>query len=322
MAALRRLGRSDIEITRIGLGCWQFSQGKLSSGAYWPELPDAVTDEIVAVSLRGGINWFDTAEAYGFGASERGLSRSLRAAGRANGDVRVATKWFPLARTAGSIRRSIDERLACLHPFEIDLYQIHQPIALATVGAQMDAMADIADAGKIRTVGVSNFSASRMRAAHAALAKRERPLVSNQVKYSLLDRRIESNGVMAAAKELGITIIAYSPLEQGLLSGKFHDDPALVRGARWTRRMRGGLSDRAIARTRPVIDAVKEIAAAHGATPSQVALAWLASFHGDTVVVIPGATKTRHAEENVGALDLALSVKECARLDDVSRAVG
>ena len=215
----RTLGRSDIEISAIGLGCWQFSEGSGLAGGFWEALPADTVQEIVDVSLSGGLNWFDTAEAYGNGRSERALSNALTRLGKKPGDVVVATNWFPFPRFASSIVKTIGYRLTHLSPFGIDLHQVHQPFSLATVAAQANAMADLVQAGKTRTVGVSNFSAKRMRAFHDVLARRGVPLVSNQMQYSLLDRRIESNGVLAAAKELGITIIAYSPLAQGLLSG-------------------------------------------------------------------------------------------------------
>jgi aryl-alcohol dehydrogenase-like predicted oxidoreductase len=315
----RRLGRSDIHISVVGLGCWQFSEGFGIVGGWWEALPAETVQEIIDASLRGGINWFDTAEAYGKGRSERALAAALTRLGQKPGDVIVATKWLPLMRTASSIVNTIDERLACLSPFAIDLHQIHQPFALATVEAQANAMADLVEAGKIRTVGVSNFSAKRMRAAHAALARRGIPLVANQMQYSLLDRRIESNGVLAAAKELGITLIAYSPLAQGLLSGKFHDDPSLIRKSPGPRKFLPNFRAKGLERSRPLVEELRKIAAAHGATPSQVALNWLAHFHGDTVVVIPGATKRRHAEENVGSMGFTLSQDELRRIDELSR---
>jgi aryl-alcohol dehydrogenase-like predicted oxidoreductase len=287
-------------------------------GAYWPALPEAEANAIVAASLEGGINWFDTAELYGNGASETALARALKAAGKQSGDVVVATKWWPVMRLASNIGRSIDDRLRYLDGFAIDLYQVHQPWGLSSVAAEMEGMAELLQAGKIRSIGVSNFGAGRMRAAAAALEKRSLTLASNQVRYSLLDRRIEANGVMDAAKELGVTIIAYSPLAQGLLSGKFHDDPGLVTGPR---RLNPAYRRRGLARTRPLIDALREVGAAHEATPSQVALAWVLQFHGHTVVAIPGATKRRHVEENVAAAGLELTPAQLQRLDEVSRAL-
>ncbi|MEW5742392.1 MAG: aldo/keto reductase [Myxococcota bacterium] len=314
--ALRRLGRTGAEVSSIGLGCWQFSEGFGLVGGFWPALPQDEVKAIVEKSLAGGITWFDTAEAYGNGRSEEALSRALQAAGKKPGDVFVATKWQPVGRTVSSLKGTIDERLRRLSPFPIDLHQVHQPYGFSSVEAEMEAMADLVAEKKVRFVGVSNFNEGRMRRAHAALAKRGLTLASNQVKYSMLDRRIEMNGVLSAAKELGVTVIAYSPLEQGLLSGKFHRDPSLLEkvGVRkWTRGFR------TLNRSRPLIDELEKVAQAHGATSSQVALAWLTTFHGDTVVAIPGATKVKHVEENVGAMRLTLSRQELDKLDELSR---
>ena len=320
MDSHRPLGRSPIRISAIGLGCWQFSEGQGLGGSYWPALPRDTENRIVAASLAGGINWFDTAEMYGGGRSETVLSAALLAADRKNGDVVVATKWMPAFRTARSLKTTIGERLARLAPFGIDLHQVHQPIALATVTAQMDAMAELVAEGKVRTVGVSNFSAARMRAAHRALAARGIPLVSNQVRYSLLHRRIERNGVLDAAKELGVTIIAYSPLAQGILSGKYHREPRLIRSRTGPRKWMPAFRRSGLERNRPLVRVLEEIATAHGATPSQVALSWLVNAHGETVVAIPGATSVAQAEENGRALDLALTPAEQARLDQISSA--
>lgn len=315
---LRRLGKTDVMVSPLGLGCWQFASGFGPIEGFWDALSEETVQDIVTASLDGGINWFDTAEAYGFGRSERALSRALTQAGRQPGDVVVATKWWPVPRTAGSLRRSADARLHALRPFPIDLYQIHQPYALSSLTAQAHALADLVEAGQVRAVGVSNFSARQLRTVHAVLARRGVPLASNQVQYSLLHRRAESNGVLDACKELGVTLIAYSPLAQGLLSGKFHDDPSLIRKRHGPRRFLPAFSARGLARSRPVVEALREIARAREVTPSQVALNWLVSFHGDTVVAIPGASRRRHAEENVGALGLHLSRAELDRLDALS----
>jgi aryl-alcohol dehydrogenase-like predicted oxidoreductase len=224
-----RLGKTDIQVTSVGLGCWQFSAGQGLAGKFWEAIPQSVVDQVVEASLAGGINWFDTAEMYGNGASERALAAALRRSGKTNGEVVVATKWSPILRTAASIRSTIQQRMACLAPFAIDLHQVHNPLGLSSIEAEMNAMADLVADKKIRAAGVSNFNVARMRRAHAALANHGLALASNQVKYSLLDRRVESNGTLAAAKELGITIIAYSPLEQGLLTGKYHRNPNYVR---------------------------------------------------------------------------------------------
>ena len=276
--------------------------------------------DIVKASLEGGINWFDTAEAYGWGRSEAALSRALKTLGKADGDVVIATKWMPAFRSACSITRTIDDRLNHLNGFHIDLHQVHSQYgSFSSHEKQMEAMAQLVQEGKIRTVGISNFSAKAMRQAHEYLAKHNIPLVSNQMEYSLLKRRIESNGVMETAKELGITIIAYSPLAQGLLSGKFHDNPDLIKARKGPRRFRPQFKKRGLQKSAPVIEELKRIAKKYDATPSQVALRWLIQFHGDTVVAIPGATKVRHAEENAGVLKFVLDDEDLVRLDEISQ---
>jgi len=316
---LRTLGASGIEISPIGLGAWQFSEGKGGARGTWEPLKEEVTDQIVAAALQGGINWFDTAELYGFGRSERGLARALVRAGIENGEVVIADKWCPLGRGAGSIKSTFAKRAESLAPFAVDLHQVHFPLSFATVEAEMNAMADLLEAGKIRAIGVSNFSASRMVRAHRALEKRGLKLASNQVKYSLLDRRIESNGILEKAKELGITIIAYSPLEMGLLSGKFHRRPELLQQRPFLRRWR---LSRLVLKSRGLIDALERVAEERGLTVSQVALNWLIHFHGRTVVAIPGATKTHHAIESSGAMSFLLSREELDLIDRASADFG
>jgi aryl-alcohol dehydrogenase-like predicted oxidoreductase len=315
---LRKLGLSGPLISTIGLGCWQFSQGKGFFGNAWGTLSDEEVAEIVRVSLEDGITWFDTAEAYGGGQSERALSAALKKLGKAPGDVVIATKWMPAFRTARSLSKTIDVRLKNLGGFGIDLYQIHHPISFSSTSSQMRAMARLVESGKVRHIGVSNFSAKNMLAARLALASYGLSLVSNQVHYSLLNRKIETNGVLAAAKDHGITIIAYSPLEQGLLTGKFHDDPELIRRSPGFRKHRAGFKTKGLARSRPVIDAVREVSAGRGATPAQIALAWLVQAHGDTVVAIPGATKAAQARDNAAAMTVTLTRDDLDRLNSVS----
>ena len=274
---------------------------------------------IVNISLEGGTNWFDTAQVYGNGNSERNLVRSLRENGREPGDVVIATKWWPLLKTAANIRKTIGDRIRFLEGFPIDLYQVHQPYSISSIKAQMDAMTDLVDKGKIKGVGVSNFSNSQMIRAHEALESRGLKLLSNQVHYNLIRRKIENNGVMESAKELGITIIAYSPLEQGILTGKFHRNPALLNRVGFIRKRMFSFGKGKMEKSRPIIDAIQEIAEVHEATSSQVALSWLINYHGDTVVAIPGASKPTHAHENVGTLKLALSRNEMDQLEEMTR---
>lgn len=314
---LRKLGKSDLRITPIGLGCWQFSKQANLSGRFWPSLDDELIQDIVRISLEGGINWFDTAEAYGRGASEKMLAKSLAALGKKPGDVLIATKWWPLFRTASNITKTIDARLACLEPFPIDLYQVHQPYSFSSGAKEMEAMAKLVQAKKIKQVGVSNFSAKRMRSAWETLQKSGINLLSNQVPFNLLNRKIESNGVLDTAKELGMTIIAYSPLAQGIVTGKFHDNPELLSHIGW-RKHSALFKPKGLEKSRTVTEQVKRLALKYGATPSQIALNWLIHSHGEMVVAIPGATKVRQAEENAGAMTFQLSPEDRQLLDEVS----
>ena len=158
--------------------------------------------------------------------------------------------------------------------------------------------------------------AERMRRAFRALQKRGLPLAVNQVRYSLLDRSIETNGILDTAKELGITIIAYTPLASGVLAGKYHKNPELLqkKSLFWRARLQGSID-----KSRKLVMAMDEIGAKYNATPGQVALNWVIHSQGETIVTIPGATKVRQAEESSGAMKFRLSDDEIARLDELSR---
>jgi aryl-alcohol dehydrogenase-like predicted oxidoreductase len=298
------------------LGCWQFSEGRGGATGTWDPITVEETDRIVQAALDGGINWFDTAELYGWGRSERAIARALEKAGKTDQEVVVATKWNPIGRTARSITGTIGRREECLNGYTIDLYQIHAPVGFTTRRSEMNAMADLVESGKIRSIGVSNFSARQMQQAHEVLLSRGLRLASNQVRYNLLDRGIESNGILDTAKGLGVTIIAYSPLGSGLLTGKFHQNPELLNNRPWLRR---GQLRRRVESSRELVNALEEVAQTHGVTVSQVALNWLINFHGDTVVVIPGASRVHHAEQNVGAMTFTLSDAELSRIDSLSK---
>ncbi len=313
----RSLGKTGIMLTPIGLGCWQFSKQNNLAGKFWPKLEDDLIEKVVNLSLAGGINWFDTAEVYGNGASEKALSKALQAAGKKPGDIYIATKWWPMFRFASNIGKTIDERLEALRPYPIDLYQVHQPWGFSNEKAEMDAMAKLARDKKIKHIGVSNFSATKMRSAWEALQKHGISLASNQVRYSLLDRKIETNGIMDTAKELGISIIAYSPLAQGVVTGKFHDNPELLKNTGF-RKSTGQFKPAGLAKSLPVVTLVKELAEKYKVTPSQIALNWLIYFHGNTVFAIPGATKEVHVKENTGAMTFRLSDEDMVRLDQGS----
>jgi aryl-alcohol dehydrogenase-like predicted oxidoreductase len=319
--SLQNLGRTQIKISPIGLGCWQFSGGGLLVGGYWGAISQATVNAVVKTSLEHCVNWYDTAEAYGFGASEHALSTALQAAGIQPQDSLIATKWMPALRFASSLPSNTTARLKTLHPYPISLLQIHQPFSFSSIESQMRVLAGLLKDGRIRSVGVSNFNLPQVRRAAEALDAHGFPLASNQMPYSLLNRRIEQNGVLDHAKQNGITIIAYSPLAQGLLSGRYHDQPELVRSISGLRKFLPAFRAASLRRTQPLIDELKSIAHAHQKTPAQVALRWVIQFHGEAVVAIPGASHPQQAQENAAVLNFTLTAQELTRLDEVSRAV-
>lgn len=327
MQDLYTLGKTDIEITPIGLGTWQFSRSRGLAGRYWAAVPQETVAEIVRATLEGGINWFDTAEVYGNGASEESLAEALREIGAARESYLIADKWFPAFRRAASIRKTFPARkraLAAIAPEptagpSIDLHQIHQPFSFSSVEKQAAEMGQLVKDGLVRAVGVSNFNLERMQRAHDRLAAMGVPLASNQMRYSLIDREIERNGVLAAAKERGITIIAYSPLSQGILSGRFHDGED-IRNSHGPRKWLSRFKAAGLAATRPLVDVLRTVAATHNCTPAQVALAWTVQMHGTHVVAIPGASSVRQAASNAAALAVQLSRQELADIDQAGRA--
>lgn len=304
------LGKTDIRVTPLGLGTWQWGDT-----LFWGYGKGYAESEIKAAfdtSLVAGITFFDTAEVYGRGRSERFLGRFI--AGRRDGLV-IATKFMPLPWRLGkgqliaALRKSL-ERLGLA---QVDLYQVHWPFPPRPVEFWADALADAVAAGLARAVGVSNYNADQMRRAHEVLAKRGVPLASNQVEYSLLHRAPEQNGVLDACRELGVTLIAYSPLAQGMLTGKYGPDnpPPGFRSRRFRREY--------LARIQPLIGLLREIGTAHGGkSPNQVALNWL--IYQDAVP-IPGAKDARQAAENAGALGWRLTAEEAAALDAASATI-
>ncbi len=314
----KTFGNTGLALSPIGLGTWQFSKQKGIVGKFWGSLSDSESEDIVKASFDAGVNWFDTAEVYGWGESERTLSKVLQKAAISPGDVYIATKWWPVFRCAGSIARTIDERIKNLHPYPIGLYQVHVPYSMDSIKNEMKKMAALAKKGDIKHIGVSNFSAKQMRKAHEELQKHGLSLSSNQVKYSLLNRAPEKNGVIETAKELNIAIIAYSPLAQGILTGVFHEKPELIKKKPGFRKYLSDYKKHGLEKTKPLIDLLNKIGGEHDATASQVALSWLINYHGDVVFAIPGASKARHAKQNARAMDVNLSGDELKQISDYS----
>ena len=306
-----RLGRTDIQVSRLGIGAMVW--GDMSTAPWWsparsvygPTSTASEQRDALEVSLAAGMNFLDTAAMYGKGASERRVGELTRGK-----DVVVATK-FPFGNFSreSSLPRTLDESLTRLQRTQVDLYQIHYPFPWMSIPKLMNLMADAVQAGKIRAVGVSNYDAKKMRAAHAELAKRGLPLASNQVQYSLLRRDPETNGVLDACRELGITLIAYMPLAAGALTGKYSATSRPVGWRQYMRYFRG----KNLAVLPDLLDLMREIGGRYGMGPSQVALRWL--MQQDGVLPIVGAKNAGQARQNARALGFELDDDEVDALD-------
>ncbi len=290
----------------MGLGAWQW--GDRVMWAYGQKYSDKEIREAFDVSLNLGIRFVDTAEIYGSGYSERLLGKFLK---EIDQPVLVATKFFPWPWriTKGFIPRALKGSLERLGLDALDLYQIHWASPLMSAETMMEGMLECVQRGLTRTVGVSNFNEKHMIRAYTTLARHGIPLASNQVQYSLLSRAVEKNGTLARCKELGVRLIAYSPLEKGLLTGKYSSEnpPSGVRGAQYAELLK---------KLPPVIKLLREIGQNHGdKTPSQVSLNWLIA---KGALPIPGAKNIKQAEENAGGAGWRLTEEEVATLDEAT----
>ena len=300
------LGKSKVHVPRMGIGAMVWGQPKgwarwtPAQLAYGPSHGTVEEEEALKVSLDAGVNLIDTAEMYSNGAAERRVGELAHGK-----EVLIATKFPPSPFSREDVfPKALQDSLSRLERSSIDLYQHHFPSNRISIPKLMNYMADAVEAGKVRAVGVSNYSAEQMRLAHAELAKRGIPLASNQVQYSLLYRKPEVDGVLDACRELGITLIAYSPLAQGALTGKYSPETK----ASGLRRFLPNFNRKSLEAVQPVVELLHQIGDRYGKSPSQVALRWL--IENEHVLPIPGAKNSRQAAENVGALSFSLIPEE------------
>jgi len=309
-AATVALGKNGPQVTPLGVGTW--SWGDRLFWDYGKTYDQTQVQDAFQASLEAGVTLFDTAEVYGLGESERLLGTFTR---EPNCAAAIATKYFPLPWRVfpQSVTDALSESLQRLQVESIPLYQVHTPFTFfMTQETLMEALAEEVKQGRIEAVGVSNYSASQMREAHEHLQKRGVSLASNQVPYSLLNRKIESNGIWQTAQELGVTLIAYSPLAQGLLTGKYTGEEQPT-GAR---RLDPKFKSSGINKVSPVIDCLRQLAEKYEKTPAQVALNWLIT---QGTIPIPGAKNAEQAQQNAGALGWELSPEDAQELDRVSQ---
>ncbi|WP_445634852.1 aldo/keto reductase [Nostoc sp. DSM 114161] len=307
------LGQNGPVVTPLCIGTWAW--GDKLFWNYGNDYGPEQLQEAFTAALKAGVTFFDTAEIYGMGLSEKFLGEFMQ---QAQQPVQIATKFGPLPWrfTGQSVSDALTQSLKRLQVEQIALYQVHWPFAFfLSQKTLMNALADEVKRGRIAAIGVSNYSAEQMRDAHQILADRGVPLAVNQVRYSLLTRQIESKGIVATARELGVTLLAYSPLAQGLLTGKYTIDSAETpTGAR---KVDPRFSKEGLQKIAPVISLLRSLGEKYDRTPAQVALNWLISQ--GNVIPIAGVKTAEHVRQNAGALGWRLNEDEIEELEKVSR---
>jgi aryl-alcohol dehydrogenase-like predicted oxidoreductase len=308
----------DVQTTKpwsvIGLGTWQFGSREWG---YGDDYADREAGRIVARARELGITVFDTAEAYGLGRSERILGAALRASGGTD-DVVVASKILPVLPTAAVVQQRGVASAQRLGVQRLDLYQVHQPNPLVGDGTTMRGMRALRDVGVIDDVGVSNYPLARWKRAEAALvgtgaAGTAGRVLSNQVQFSLVARGPLAE-MLPWAQRTGHVVMAWSPLAQGFLSAK-HDAANRPGGVRAVNPL---FLPENLTAAAPLFGVLREVAATHGVTPAQVALAWLVHF--PNVVAIPGASSVAQVESNAAAAEIRLGEDEHAALTAAAEA--
>lgn len=294
-----------LTVSPMGTGTWAWGDSLVWG---YQRGADADLKAAFEASLASGITLFDTAEMYGLGRSEQLVGQFEHEHGT---PVMVATKFMPLpwrvrkSDLLNALRRSLQR----LGRTSVDLYQIHWPSAPVPVEWWAEALADALEAGLTKEVGVSNYSVNQMQRVQSVLVKRGFALASNQVEYSLIQRSPERNGLLTACRELGVTLIAYSPLGMGLLTGKYTPShpPSGPRGRMYNADY--------LRKLQPLLNKLSDIAAAHGKTPAQVALNWTLC---KGTLPIPGAKNVKQIQDNAGALGWRMSPEEVAALDQLA----
>ena len=300
-------------VPTIGIGTWAWGDSLFWS--YGKDYGEADLQAAFQAAVTAGANFFDTAEIYGLGESEKLIGRFLQ---KVDQPVFIATKYFPLPwRFSGkAVSETLTASLERLQLDCIDLYQVHMPFDFF-MGKKdlMNALANEVKQGRIKAIGVSNYSAQQMQEAHQYLAERGVPLAVNQMQYSLLHRKIESDGVLDKARQLDVKILAYSPLAQGLLTGKYSaNNDQSPEGAR---KLNPRFSKSGLTKIQLVLETLRKIAQTHDKTLAQVALNWLICV--GNVVPIPGAKNAKQASQNAGAMGWAMTPEEHEQLSRVTQ---
>jgi aryl-alcohol dehydrogenase-like predicted oxidoreductase len=301
---------NDLNKIRLGFGTWAWGDRLVWS--FSRDYDDQHLREAFAASLDSGIHFFDTAEVYGQGKSERLLGQFQK---EFNTEIQIATKFMPFPWRLGKsgLRKALNRSLERLRTDQVFLYQMHMPLAPFSVQYWMDQMAEVYHAGMVKHIGVANLNAGQVKLAYEQLRKRDVPLAAHQIEYNLLVNNPETEDVINLCNDLKIRLIAYSPLAMGILTGKYTPEspPPGVRGMRFNRRR--------LAEIQPLIEALRRVGMAHdGKTPAQVALNWTIT---KGFLPIPGVKTQTQVLVNCGALDWQMTDNELNTLDTVTTAL-
>lgn len=299
----KTLGKSTLAVGRIGLGCMGMSE------FYGGARDEAAHIKTLHAAIELGVQHFDTADMYGAGHNEELLSKAF--ADRRD-KVTVATKfgvrrgangeWLGISGRPEYVKAACEKSLQRLGVETLDLYYQHRPDPDVPVEESVGAMKELVEAGKVRFIGVSEFSAEQIRAAHAV-----HPITALQTEYSLWTRNVEHDGTLQTCRELGIAFVAYSPLGRGFLTGEIPNREALDQND-W-RRQNPRFSDEAFSENARFVELIRDLAKRKDATAAQVALAWVLA-QGEDVFVIPGTRRIERLKENLGAWTVELSEDE------------
>ena len=309
--ATTTLGKTGITVNPICIGTWAWGDK-----FFWNYGTNYGANEVEAafqIALEAGINFFDTAEVYGNGLSEELLGKFMQKTAQ---PVQIATKYGPVPWRffPESVADAVTASLKRLMLPKVTLYQVHWPFTFfMSQDTLLNALADEVKQGRVEAVGVSNYSAEEMRQAHAIMEKRGVILATNQVRYSLLSRQIEAKGILDTARELGVTILAYSPLAQGLLTGKY----TVEKTPTGARQFDSRFQKKGLEKVAPVMSLLKQIGDKYDKTLAQVALNWL--VFQDGVIPIAGCKNSEQVRLNIGAVGWEMSQEEFNQLEEVSR---
>ncbi|WP_332771411.1 aldo/keto reductase [Phenylobacterium sp.] len=308
----REIGRTGRQVNAIGLGCMGMSI------AYGEPMDKAEAVKLLHAALERGVDHFDTAELYGFGANEELLGEAFH---DRRDKAFIATKFGPVGdlttRTVrgvdgseANMRRAIEQSLRLLKTDHIDLYYLHRKDPALPIEETVGAMAKLVAEGKIGAIGLSEVNAETLRRAQAVA-----PIAAVQWEYSIFTRDIERE-VLPHCWETGVSVVAYSPLGRGMLTGAFSRE-VRPEGQDYRAVVSPRFQGEAYGANIALVDEIERLAKARGATPSQIALAWVLATKPN-VVVIPGTTKLANLEGNLKAAELQLTPAETASLDGLA----